>query len=92
MVNLIGGPFDGQRTRVNPARNYITLDWEDEDVERDWDGHTVYVTRVGQARYRRINETTFEHCPTQTAMGETDVAWPETWLETQPDLEEEDHD
>jgi hypothetical protein len=85
-VTLKGGPLNGETRRVNRTRNHITLDFESEDVERDWDGTTVYVTRIGQASYRRVDETTFEHCPTQTAMGETDVPW----FEDLPDLEKEE--
>jgi len=76
-VTLLGGPFDGQQRAVEQQRRLLTLEWEDETVERDdEDGCVLYVTRLGIATYRRTGETTFEHCRTPTAPGDTDLDLP----------------
>lgn len=69
-VRLEGGPFDGQTLELDATRQLLTLDWEDESLERDWDGTVVYVTRTGLATYRRIEPDRFEYCPTPTALGD----------------------
>jgi hypothetical protein len=33
------------------------------------------ITTVSLESYRRVNDTRFEHCPTQTAIGGTGLAW-----------------
>jgi hypothetical protein len=70
MCALVGGPFDGWRRPIDDTRQLVTYEFEDETVETDWDGSTVYATRVGLASYRRVGAHTFEHCPTPLAVGD----------------------
>ena len=79
-VLLVGGPCDGERRHVNAHRQMITVDWELGPAVRDWDGTTVYVTRVGVASYRRTGPETFTHCRTPTVMGDHDFDLPEQQL------------
>jgi len=74
-VRLVGGPFDGDERPIDRTRTLIILSWEDETVEQDWDGTTVYATRVGLATYRRVDEQTFEFCRTPLAVDDAaDIA------------------
>jgi len=71
-VLLLGGRFDGEYRDIDPARRLLDLEWEEETVEQEWDGATVYVTRIGVESYRRVSTHTFVVCRTQSAMGDTD--------------------
>jgi len=76
---LVGGPFDGLPWKVDRLGGLVTLEYDD--------GPSEWAERkVGLASYRRRDETTWDYCPTQTAMGATDVEW---W-ETQLGLEDDD--
>lgn len=77
---LVGGPFDGLPWKVSRERLLLTLGFDDGPAEH-WPPPARH---TGLASYRRRDETTFVHCATQTAMGETDVPF---W-EDQPNLEE----
>lgn len=77
-VWLVGGPFDGERRAVDSQRRLLTLEWEDETVERE-DGElgcVLYVTRLGIATYRRVDEHRFEYCRTPAALGDSDLDLP----------------
>jgi hypothetical protein len=72
-VRLEGGPFDGQTVELNAQQRLVTLQWEDELLERDGDdGCVLYITRVGLATYRYLEPDLFEHVPTPTAIGDTE--------------------
>jgi len=71
-VLLLGGRFDGEYRDIDPARRLLDVEWEEETVEQEWDGATVYVTRVGVESYRRVSTRTFVQCRTQSAMGDTE--------------------
>ena len=82
MVTLVGGPLHGKRVRMNPAQKEVT--WEHHRIPSDWfDGRA---TKVGLISYRRVDEKTFRHCATQTAMGETGVPFWEKQLNLEEDV------
>jgi hypothetical protein len=82
VVMLVGGPFDGLPWKVDRLGDEVTLVYDDGPAEH-WPSPA---RRTGLASYRRRDETTWDYCPTQTAMGATDVEW---W-ETQLGLEDDD--
>lgn len=79
-VRLVGGPRNGEIRDVDQGARLITVYWEDETVEQDWDGTTVYATRMRLASYRRVDRDTFEYCRTPVAIGDTELDLPERQL------------
>lgn len=69
IVKLIGGPLDGQQVEVRYGARVVTFDFEDETVERDWDGTSVYATRISLVTYERGAKGRFYHTYTQGGIG-----------------------
>lgn len=71
-VRLEGGPRHDDVVEINALLKATTLNWEEETLERDWDGTTVYTTRVGLATYRESADDpdVWEFVPTPTALGD----------------------
>lgn len=70
VVTLSGGPYHGCETDVEPTRRMFTWESVVDLTAWDVDGRVVLVPVLEQHSYRRVSETEFEYCDTQTGVGD----------------------
>jgi hypothetical protein len=68
-VRLIGGPYDGQDTMVEPNRVRLLMVSSRPKLVHGW-GDDVTVEETLLETYRRRGRSVFEHCATQVGIGD----------------------
>lgn len=69
-VLLVGGPLDGETRMVDPARRVLTEPVDEYECERNYGDRIEHVTVTLIESYWRVDDSTFEHGRTPTALGD----------------------